>query len=42
MTELILFVLVIGITVHELREMFKEFLNANKETRLTIDFSHKE
>ena len=42
MTELTLFVLAIGIAIHELREMFKVFLNANKETQLTIDYSHKE
>lgn len=41
MAEITLFILVLEIAVHELREMPKEFLCANKEMKLSFKIKSK-
>ncbi len=41
MAEVTLFILALGITIRELREMLKDFLCANKEMKLSLEIKSK-
>lgn len=41
MAEVTLFILALGITIHELRETLKDLLCANKEMKLSFEIKSK-